>query len=99
MDKIANIDIDSYDWETNQYIAIVNGKLMDVRSAGGAVIGPSYRFAHNARDYGMAYCKTCGQYYARCSANKVMGNHARSRVHQDALKGKFHLLKTPRRIF
>ena len=27
MDKIANIDIDNYDWETNQYIAIVNGKL------------------------------------------------------------------------
>ena len=24
MDKIANIDIDNYEWETNQYIAIVN---------------------------------------------------------------------------
>jgi hypothetical protein len=99
MDKIANIDIDTYDWETNQYIAIVNGKLMDVRSAGGNIIGPSYKFARNARDNGMAQCGTCGEFYARSNSNKTMGNHSRSRVHQDALKGKFHMKKFPRRIF
>ena len=98
MDKIANIDIDNYEWETNQYIAIVNGKLMDVRTCGGNVIAPAFKFARNARDNGTAFCKTCGEFYARSNTSRVMGNHSRSRIHQDALKGKFQLKKKLKRI-
>ena len=99
MDKIANIDIDNYEWETNQYIAIVNGKLMDVRTCGGNVIAPAFKFARNARDNGTRICDTCGEFYACCSSNMVMGNHSRSKIHRDALKGKYHIKKYPKRIF
>lgn len=98
MDKIANIDIDNYDWYNNKYIAIVNGKLMDVRTCGGNVIGSKFRFARNARDNGTAFCKTCGEFYARSNTSRVMGNHSRSKIHQDALKGKFQLKKKLKRI-
>ena len=98
MDIIEKIDIDDYDWYDNQYIAIVNGKLMDVRTCGGNVIGSRFRFARNARDNGTAFCKTCGEFYARSNTSRVMGNHSRSKIHQDALKGKFQLKKKLKRI-
>lgn len=98
MDIIEKIDIDNYDWETNQYISIVNGKLMDIRTCGGNVIAPAFKFAHNARNNGTQFCKTCGEFYARTNTSRVMGNHSRSRIHINALKGKFELKKKPKRI-
>lgn len=98
MDKIANIDIDDYDWYDNQFISIVNGKLMDIRTCGGNVIAPAFKFARNARDNGTAFCKTCGEFYARSNTSRVMGNHSRSKIHQNALKGKFELKKKLKRI-
>ena len=98
MDIIEKIDIDNYDWETNQYISIVNGKLMDIRTCGGNVIAPAFKFAHNARNNGTQFCKTCGEFYARSNTSRVMGNHSRSRIHINALKGKFELKKKPKRI-
>jgi hypothetical protein len=98
MDIIEKIDIDNYDWETNQYISIVNGKLMDIRTCGGNVVAPAFKFAHNARDNGTQFCKTCGEFYARTDTSRVMGNHSRSRIHVNALKGKFELKKKPKRI-
>jgi hypothetical protein len=98
MDIIEKIDIDNYDWETNQYISIVNGKLMDIRTCGGNVVAPAFKFAHNARDNGTQFCKTCGEFYARTNTSRVMGNHSRSRIHVNALKGKFELKKKPKRI-
>ena len=99
MDKIVSIDIDQHDWETNKHLIFINGKLMDARTAGGNVIGPSFRFAHNVRDTGMSYCDLCHEFYAGCYSNRVSGNHARSRMHQDALNGKFKLKKKQRRNF
>ena len=96
MDKIANIDIDNYEWETNQYIAIVNGKLMDVRTCGSNVIAPAFKFARNARDNGTRICDTCGGFYAKSNASPF--NHLRSKIHQNALKGKFELKKKLKRI-
>ena len=98
MDIIEKIDIDNYDWETNQYISIVNGKLMDIRTCGGNVVAPAFKMAHNARDNGTQFCKTCGEFYARTNTSRVMGNHSRSRIHVNALKGKFELKKKPKRI-
>ena len=98
MDIIEKIDIDNYDWETNQYISIVNGKLMDIRTCGGNVVAPAFKFAHNARNNGTQFCKTCGEFYARTNTSRVMGNHSRSRIHINALKGKFELKKKPKRI-
>jgi len=99
MDIIEKIDIDNYEWESNQYISIVNGKLMDIRTCGGNVIDPRYRFAHNARNHGTAICKTCGEFYARTNSSRVMGNHAISRIHLNALKGKFEPKKKLKRNF
>jgi hypothetical protein len=96
MDIIEKIDIDNYDWYNNQYIAIVNGKLMDVRTCGGNVIAPAFKFARNARDNGTAFCKTCEGFYAKSNASPF--NHSRSKIHQNALKGKFELKKKLKRI-
>ncbi len=98
MDIIEKIDIDNYDWETNQYISIVNGKLMDIRTCGWNIVDAKYKFAYNARNNGTQFCKTCGEFYARSNTSRVMGNHSRSKIHQNALKGKFEPKKKLKRI-
>ena len=82
-----DINIDTYDWQKNKHVAIINGKLMDRRLMGGDVIAPGFRFARNAKYCGTGICPVCGERFTKTRYLMFRGNHNTSKAHLAALNG------------
>tara|TARA_R110000772_G_scaffold79047_1_gene169272 strand:- start:308 stop:604 length:297 start_codon:yes stop_codon:yes gene_type:complete len=96
---LSNIDIDSYDWENNHDVAIINGVLMDRRLMGANIKGvPCYRFAKNAMKYGCSVCEICNTRYTN-DMYRHRALHERSKKHKDALAGKITIEKRKKRVY
>jgi hypothetical protein len=96
---LSNIDIDTYSWEDNKDIVIVNGVLVDRRVLGANIKGIAcFRFAKNAMKYGCSVCDVCGTRYTN-DMYKHRATHERSKKHRDALAGKLPIEKRKRKVY
>ena len=86
---LHDIDIDTYDWANDKYIAIINGKLMDIRTCGKAVQGRCYGFGRNVdKHFGKVFrCKICKHIYSYGGWQTNMNIHVNSKKHRAALAG------------
>ena len=86
---LHDIDIDTYDWHNDKYIAIINGKIMDIRTCGKSVQDKRFAFGRGVdKNYGKAFkCKICGHIYSWASWQTKMNIHTNSKKHRAALKG------------
>ena len=93
-----DIDIDTFDWESNHDVVIVNGIFMDRRLMGANIKGiAGYRFAKNAQKYGHHICDVCGARFTN-DMYRFRASHERSKKHQDAVAGKIVIKKKRRAI-
>ena len=93
-----DIDIDTFDWENNKDIAIVNGVIMDRRLMGANIKGVAcYRFAKNAQKFGHHICDVCGARFTNDMC-RFRATHERSKKHRDAVAGKIEIKKKRRAI-
>ena len=96
---LSHIDIDTYDWESNKDIVIVNNVLMDKRVMGANIKGVAcYRFAKNAVKYGCSVCEICGTRYTN-DMYKHRASHERTKKHQDAVAGRLPIVKRKRKVY
>ena len=87
--QALDIDIDSYSWDDNQDIAIINGILTDRRLLGAAIQGvTAYAFARNSIKYGNSMCPICNTRYTLDRNIGKSSNHEMSKKHQNALNKK-----------
>ena len=86
---VVDVDVDNHDWANDKYIAIINGKLMDVRCMGNRVQGRKFSFGRNVeKHFGKMYrCKVCGHSYATGGFQTNMSIHLNSKKHRAALNG------------
>ena len=92
-----DIDIDTFCWEDNKDIVIVNGVIMDRRLMGASIKGIAcYRFAKNAQQYGHHICEVCGARFTN-DMYRFRATHNRSKKHRDAVEGKI-VIKKKRRV-
>jgi len=82
---MENFNPDTFDWNSDHSVVIINGKYMDSNLMGNRIQDPQYTFARNAVKWGYAYCKVCNAPY---TLDRNMGdgsNHSRSVKHLSAL--------------
>ena len=97
--QALDIDIDTYDWDNNQDIAIINGVLTDRRLLGASIQGvTAYAFARNSQKHGHAMCPICNTRYTLDRNIGKSSNHEMSKKHQDALNKKV-TIKRPCRYY
>ena len=77
------VNLDTFDWNKNKHLCIINGIITDRRLMGNSINLPSYRTARRGREYGYENCERCGELYAK----SLRCNHNVSRVHMDFIKG------------
>ena len=96
---LSNIDINSYDWESNKDIVIINGVLMDRRLMGSNIKGIAcYRFAKNGMKYGCSVCDICWTRYTNDMYNH-RASHERTKKHQNALAGIITIEKRKKKVY
>ena len=90
---LHDIDIDNYDWHNDKYLAIINGKLMDIRTCGKSVQDKKFSFGRNVdKHYGKSFkCKICGHIYSWGGWQTKMSIHLNSKKHRGAVARKTHV--------
>lgn len=88
-----DINIDTYNWQDNKDIAIINGVITDRRLMGANIRGIAcYRFARNAQKHGHHFCDVCGSRFTNNMHNH-RAIHERTKKHRDAVAGKIVIKK------
>ena len=78
-----DINIDRFDWTTNQHIVIINGVITDRRLLGKSI--QTNISAKNSEKYGWTKCEVCNDIYILNRPKRSLELHLKSAIHMKAL--------------